>query len=55
MRKRWMKLLMVLAGLIAAGSLLRPDRAEGQAFDCFQTVIGCGEARIKTCTCVPPP
>lgn len=55
MRSRTTQVLLLEVLLPGGVSVLATRSADGQTFNCFQTVIGCGEAWIKTCTCPPPP
>jgi hypothetical protein len=54
-RSRKTQVLLLGVLLLGGASVLATRSADGQTFNCFQTVIGCGEAWIKTCTCPPPP
>lgn len=54
MQRRYLLLVTAVSVLGLGAALLLPRRAAASGYDCFATVIGCGEAWIKTCNCTPP-
>lgn len=52
-KKKALAVAIAVAVAGATASFAWPRQAKADGFDCFATVIGCGEAWIKTCNCGP--